>query len=91
MAIRLAEREGVDRRERDSPVVQGVLPLVPLYLMKLIVDAATEGLAAPDKGAAVRQVVWLVALMGATALAGAFFRSIAGLVGTRRPWPSRTT
>lgn len=31
-------------------LVQGVLPLLPLYLMKLIVDAATAGVAAPDKG-----------------------------------------
>lgn len=62
-------------------VVQGVLPLVQLYLMKLIVDAATAGLEAPDKGAVFRQVLSFVVLMGAATLAGAFFRSIAGLVG----------
>jgi len=62
-------------------VIQGVLPLLPLYLMKLIVDAATAGAAAPDKGAVFRQVVVLVVLMGAATLAGALFRSIAGLVG----------
>jgi ATP-binding cassette subfamily B protein len=62
-------------------VVQGVLPLLPLYLMKLMVDAATAGLAAPDKGAVVRQVLLLAVLMGAATLAGAVFRSLAGLVG----------
>jgi len=62
-------------------VVQGVLPLLPLYLMKRIVDAATAGLTAPDKGAVFGQVLLLVVLMGAATLAGAFFRSIAGLVG----------
>jgi len=62
-------------------VVQGVLPLLPLYLMKLIVDSVTAGLAAPDKGGAFRQVLLLVVLMGAATLAGAFFRSLAGLVG----------
>jgi ATP-binding cassette subfamily B protein len=62
-------------------MVQGVLPLLPLYLMKLMVDAATAGLAAPDKGVVVRQVLLLLVLMGAATLAGEFFRSIAGLVG----------
>ena len=60
-------------------VVQGMLPLLPLYLMKLMVDAVTAGLVAPDKGAVFRQVLLLVVLMGAATLAGAFFRSIAGL------------
>ena len=62
-------------------VVQGVLPLLPLYLMKLIVDAVTSGLTAPDKGAVFRQVLFLVLLMGAATLVAALFRSIGGLVG----------
>ncbi len=62
-------------------VVQGVLPLLPLYLMKLIVDAVTAGLVAPDKGAAFMQVGILIALMAAVALVSALTRSIAGLVG----------
>lgn len=61
-------------------VVQGTLPLLPLYLMKLVVDAATAGLAAADQGAVLRQVLWLVILMGAASLASACVRSIAGLV-----------
>jgi ATP-binding cassette subfamily B protein len=62
-------------------LVQGVLPLLPLYLMKLIVDAATAGVAALDKGAVFRQVLVLVILMGVATLAAALFRSIGTLVG----------
>ncbi len=62
-------------------VVQGVLPLLPLYLMKLMVDAVTAGLVAPDKGVAFRQVVFLIVLMAAVTLFSALTRSIAGLVG----------
>ncbi len=61
-------------------VVQGVLPLLPLYLLKLIVDAVTAGVAAPDKGTVFRQVLLLVVLMGAATLAAALFRSIGALV-----------
>ena len=61
-------------------VLQGVLPLLPLYLMKLMVDAVTAGLAAPDKGVALRRVLGLVALMGAATLFSFLVRLIAGLV-----------
>ena len=72
-------------------VVQGVLPLFPLYLMKLMVDAVTAGLAAPDKGVAFKHVLLLVVLMGAVTLFGALIRSIAGLVGKGQSWPSQIT
>ena len=61
-------------------VVQGVLPLLPLYLMKLMVDAVTAALAAPDKGVAFRHVLLLVGLMGAATLLAFLIRLIAGLV-----------
>jgi len=61
-------------------VAQGVLPLLPLYLMKLMVDAVAVGLAAPDKKAAFRYVLLLVALMGAATLVTFLFRLVAGLV-----------
>jgi ATP-binding cassette subfamily B protein len=61
-------------------VVQGVLPLLQLYLMKLTVDAVAEGLAGPDKGAALRRVLLLVGLLGAAALLMHLFRLLAGLV-----------
>lgn len=61
-------------------VIQGLLPLLPLYLTKLIVDTVTAGVKAPDKGDTIRHVLLLVALMGATVLLTSLIRSIAGLV-----------
>ena len=61
-------------------VVQGVLPLLQLYLMKLMVDAVTAGVAAPDKGVVLRHVLLLVGFMGAVTLFASLIRSIAGLV-----------
>lgn len=57
-------------------LVQGLLPLVSLYLMKLFVDAVTAGIgvglsAFPD-------VLMLVILVGITAIIGDFFRSFSG-------------
>lgn len=62
-------------------VIQGVLPLLPLYLMKLVVDAVTAGVSAPDKAVALRHVLLLVGIMGAVALLAALVRAIAALVG----------
>jgi len=61
-------------------VVLGVLPLLPLYLMKLIVDTVTAGLAAPDKAIVLRDVLLLGGLMGAVTLFGFLLRSIAAFV-----------
>jgi ATP-binding cassette subfamily B protein len=61
-------------------VVQGALPLLTLYLMKLIVDAVTFAIAAPDKTAEFRHVAFLVAAAAGVALLNAFVGSIAGLV-----------
>jgi ATP-binding cassette subfamily B protein len=36
-------------------VIQGLLPLLAIYLLKLIVDAVTAGVAAPDKSLAFKQ------------------------------------
>jgi ATP-binding cassette subfamily B protein len=61
-------------------VVQGALPLLQLYLMKLIVDAVTAGAAAPDKGIILRHVLLLVGFTGAVTLLASLIRSIAGSV-----------
>lgn len=61
-------------------VVQGVLPLLTLYLMKLIVDAVTFALAAPDKANAFRHVALLIAAAAGVALLNSFIGLIAGLV-----------
>ena len=56
-------------------VVQGVLPLLQLYLVKLIVDAVTAGVTAPDKGAVVKHVLLLVGFTGAATLFVSLIRS----------------
>jgi len=61
-------------------LIQGVLPLLSLYLMKLVVDAVMAGIAAPDAGVAFGRVALLVGLTGLVALAGVVCRSIATLV-----------
>ncbi len=61
-------------------VVQGVLPLLHIYLMKLLVDAVSAGVAAADKGAALRHVLLLGGIMGVALLFSSLVRSIAELV-----------
>lgn len=61
-------------------VVQGTLPLVSLYLMKLIVDAVAVRLASANKGVAFKQVAFFIILAGTVSLIGALCGSIAGLV-----------
>ncbi|MFC2172825.1 ABC transporter transmembrane domain-containing protein, partial [Acidobacteriota bacterium] len=61
-------------------VVQGLLPLITLYLMKLIVDAVTEGLASADKKAAFSHVAVLIAFAALVALITALCRSSANFV-----------
>ena len=60
--------------------VQGVVPLLSLYLTKWVVDAAAAGLLAPDKAAAFAQVAALIAMAGGVALAGAIARSLNSFV-----------
>jgi ATP-binding cassette subfamily B protein len=62
-------------------VVQGILPLLTLYLMKLLVDAVAGGVAAPESGIAFRHVLFLVGLAGIVALLSSLFDAISGLVG----------
>lgn len=61
-------------------VVQGMLPLLVVYLMKLVVDMVATSLAVPDKGIAVNQVAHLIVLAGTVALVGTLCRSITALV-----------
>ncbi|MFP5271176.1 ABC transporter transmembrane domain-containing protein [Coleofasciculus sp.] len=61
-------------------VVQGMLPLLSLYLMKLVIDAVTIGSQATDKTVAFFQVAFLISLSGAVALGSTLCRSIARLV-----------
>lgn len=61
-------------------LLQASLPLAQLYLMKLVVDAVTAGITAPDKGDAFRHIALLVLLMGASVLAAALLASAAKVV-----------
>ncbi len=60
--------------------IQGALPLLTLYLMKLIVDAVTFALGAPDRLVAFRHVALLILIAAAVAFLNLLFQLIAGLV-----------
>lgn len=57
-------------------LVQGFLPLVSLYLMKLLVDAVTAGIGAGSSAFA--EILLLVILAGITALIADVLRSLSG-------------
>ncbi|MCT7958515.1 ABC transporter ATP-binding protein [Laspinema palackyanum] len=57
-------------------LVQGVLPLLSLYLMKLLVDTVTVGIAEPDKTIIFRQILLLITLVGIATLVSDFCRSL---------------
>jgi len=61
-------------------VLQGLLPLVSLYLIKLIVDAVTAAIQAADKGPAFGNVVVLIALAGGVSVLTVVLQSASGLV-----------
>lgn len=61
-------------------VIQGPLPLISLYLMKLMVDRVTGGLATADPEGTFRDVAVIVALMGAISILTALVGMLAGLV-----------
>jgi ATP-binding cassette subfamily B protein len=56
---------------------QGLLPLVLLYLLKLLVNAVSTGLAAPDKATAARHIAALVALSGGATILTALCATLA--------------
>jgi len=63
-------------------IAQSTLPLLSLYLMKVIIDAVTTGIAATDKGTTFKQIALLIGLTGIVALANNVCSSIAELVNT---------
>ncbi len=62
-------------------VVQGLLPLVALYLLKLLVDAVEQAVAGEAVAAFFAPVGWLVALAGAVALLGVMLQAAQTYVG----------
>ena len=63
-------------------IAQSTLPLLSLFLMKVIIDAVTTGIATPDKGTTFKQIALLIGLTGIVALANNVCSSIAELVTT---------
>lgn len=61
-------------------LIQGLLPLVTLYLIKLLVDEVSVGLRQPDSDVALDGVVYLMMWMGGVALLSAVCSTLAGLV-----------
>jgi len=61
-------------------IIQSVLPVITLYLIKLIVDAVTFSISAPDQTAAFKQVIVLIGLTAGIALLQAFCQLAANLV-----------
>jgi len=61
-------------------ILQGTLPVLSIYLMKLIIDAVAVGVAAADKSATFRHAALLIALGGLVALLNAACEAIAGFV-----------
>jgi ATP-binding cassette subfamily B protein len=63
-------------------IVQSTLPLLSLYLMKVIVDAVSTAIASPNKQAAFQQIALLIVLTGTVNLIIALCSSITELVNT---------
>lgn len=61
-------------------VIQGLLPVLGLYTVKLVVDAVTEAVRTPAANAPTGRVLLMVALAGAVALAIALSRVAAAFV-----------
>ena len=61
-------------------LLRGLLPLLTLYLMKLIVDAVTLALSAPDKTAALREIGLLIGIAAGVAILNTLLQLAADLV-----------
>ncbi len=60
-------------------VLQGIVPLLAVYLMKLIVDAVTQGVTEQDHAAAFRTAAVYIGIAAAVGLAAALLRSLSAL------------
>lgn len=61
-------------------IVQGIIPLLTLYLMKLLVDAVAVGVGAINKEIAFHHIIIVVCATGAVAVAQVLLGSVSGLV-----------
>ncbi len=60
-------------------IIQGLLPLIPLYLMKLLIDSVEEVISGGDTSS-FGHIGLLIGIMGGVALLSALVKSIAGIV-----------
>ncbi len=63
-------------------LIQSVLPLISLYLIKLVIDGVSAGLTAPDRVAAFQGVTLLIVVSGCVVFFERIVGTLAGLVGT---------
>jgi ATP-binding cassette, subfamily B, bacterial len=61
-------------------IIQGLLPLVALYLTKLLIDAVTEGLKTPWDDASLTHILAILAGVAGVAAVSAILSAVAGLV-----------
>jgi ATP-binding cassette subfamily B protein len=61
-------------------IIQGALPLLALYLMKLIIDAVTFAVGALDKVSAFQHIALLIGFAAGVAILKALCQSVAGVV-----------
>jgi ATP-binding cassette, subfamily B, bacterial len=66
--------------------LQGVLPLLSLFLLKLIIDQIAVGLSASDKVAAFDRALFLLILSGCVMLLTSIFTSLADLVNAAQSY-----
>ncbi|MDJ0616361.1 MAG: ABC transporter ATP-binding protein [Calothrix sp. MO_192.B10] len=62
--------------------IQGILPVISIYLTKLIIDAVAANLTNADKAAAFYQVLFLIAIAGFITVINALCNSLTELVTT---------
>jgi ATP-binding cassette subfamily B protein len=60
--------------------IQGILPLVTLYVLKLVVDHVVRSAGSPDRTAVFEGLLWLVALAGLVAIVHSVTVALATLV-----------
>ncbi len=63
-------------------IIQGILPVISIYLTKLIIDNVAANLTNVDKEIAFEQVLFLIALAGAITLINTLCNSLTQLVNT---------
>ncbi len=61
-------------------IINGLFPLLTLYIIKLIVDSVTMAASAPDKNIAFKEVVLYISIGAAIGMLNIFFQLISGFI-----------